>query len=73
MAMVKLILAMHLEQQPQSDQALGSMVEPSVLNVAIQQKCCNNSKTIAPQVKVIRLNIEDSTRVGQFNWRMAQY
>ncbi len=26
------------EQQPQSDQALGSMVEPSVLNVAIQQK-----------------------------------
>lgn len=43
------------EQQPQSDQALGSMVEPSVLNVAIQQKMLQQLKDYRTQVKVIRI------------------
>ncbi|WP_336943058.1 FAD-dependent monooxygenase [Acinetobacter modestus] len=43
------------EQQPQSDQALGSMVEPSVLNVAIQQKMLQQLKDYHTQVKVIRI------------------
>ncbi|MCE1271593.1 MAG: FAD-dependent monooxygenase [Acinetobacter sp.] len=43
------------EQQPQSDQALGSMVEPSVLNVAIQQKMLRQLKDYRTQVKVIRI------------------
>ncbi|RZG86849.1 FAD-dependent monooxygenase [Acinetobacter venetianus] len=43
------------EQQPQSDQALGSMVEPSVLNVAIQQKMLQQFKDYRTQVKVIRI------------------
>ncbi len=30
-------------QRPMPEQALGSMVEPSVLNVAIQQKCLSSS------------------------------
>ncbi|KXO85482.1 FAD-dependent monooxygenase [Acinetobacter venetianus] len=43
------------EQQPQSDQALGSMVEPSVLNVAIQQKMLQQLKDYRTQVQVIRI------------------
>lgn len=43
------------EQLPQSDQALGSMVEPSVLNVAIQQKMLQQLKDYRTQVKVIRI------------------
>lgn len=43
------------EQQPQSDQALGSMVEPSVLNVAIQQKMLQQLKDYRTRVKVIRI------------------
>jgi len=43
------------EEQPQSDQALGSMVEPSVLNVAIQQKMLQQLKDYRTQVKVIRI------------------
>jgi len=43
------------EQQPQSAQALGSMVEPSVLNVAIQQKMLRQLKDYRTQVKVIRI------------------
>lgn len=43
------------EQQPQSDQALGSMVEPSVLNVAIQQKMLQQLKDYRTQVKVVRI------------------
>ncbi|MGB5887748.1 MAG: FAD-dependent monooxygenase [Acinetobacter venetianus] len=43
------------EHQPQSDQALGSMVEPSVLNVAIQQKMLQQLKDYRTQVKVIRI------------------
>ncbi|TXJ03465.1 MAG: FAD-dependent monooxygenase [Acinetobacter sp.] len=43
------------EQQPSSDQALGSMVEPSVLNVAIQQKMLQELKDYRTQVKVIRI------------------
>ncbi|MCY6412586.1 FAD-dependent monooxygenase [Acinetobacter sp. VNH17] len=43
------------EQQPQLDQALGSMVEPSVLNVAIQQKMLQQLKDYRTQVKVIRI------------------
>ncbi|EPF80334.1 2-octaprenyl-3-methyl-6-methoxy-1,4-benzoquinol hydroxylase [Acinetobacter gyllenbergii] len=43
------------EQRPQSDQALGSMVEPSVLNVAIQQKMLQQLKDYRTQVKVIRI------------------
>ena len=43
------------EQQPQSDQALGSMVEPSILNVAIQQKMLQQLKDYRTQVKVIRI------------------
>jgi len=43
------------EQQPQSDQALGSMVEPSVLNVAIQQKMLQQLDDYRTQVKVIRI------------------
>jgi ubiquinone biosynthesis UbiH/UbiF/VisC/COQ6 family hydroxylase len=40
------------EQQPQSDQALGSMVEPSV---AIQQKMLQQLNDYRTQVKVIRI------------------
>ncbi|MBH2029623.1 MAG: FAD-dependent monooxygenase [Moraxellaceae bacterium] len=43
------------EQQPLSDQALGSMVEPSVLNVAIQQKMLQQLNDYRTQVKVIRI------------------
>lgn len=43
------------EQPPHSDQALGSMVEPSVLNVAIQQKMLQQLKNYCTQVKVIRI------------------
>ena len=42
-------------QQPQPDQALGSMVEPSVLNVAIQQKMLQQLQDYRTQVKVIRI------------------
>lgn len=40
---------------PQSEQALGSMVEPSVLNVAIQQKMLQQLKNYRTQVKVVRI------------------
>jgi len=43
------------EQPPHSDQALGSMVEPSVLNVAIQQKMLQQLNDYRTQVKVIRI------------------
>ena len=43
------------EQQPRADQALGSMVEPSVLNVAIQQKMLQQLNDYRTQVKVIRI------------------
>jgi len=43
------------EQQPNSDQALGSMVEPSVLNVAIQQKMLQQLTDYRTQVQVIRI------------------
>lgn len=43
------------EQVPQPDQALGSMVEPSVLNVAIQQQMLQQLKDYRTQVKVIRV------------------
>ena len=42
-------------QQPQVDQALGSMVEPSVLNVAIQQKMLQQLQDYRTQVKVVRI------------------
>jgi 2-octaprenylphenol hydroxylase len=43
------------EQQPHPDQALGSMVEPSVLNVAIQQKMLQQLQDYRTKVKVIRI------------------
>lgn len=43
------------ERVPQPDQALGSMVEPSVLNVAIQQQMLQQLKDYRTQVKVIRV------------------
>ena len=43
------------EQQPQSDQALGSMVEPSVLNVEKKKKMLQQLKDYRTQVKVIRI------------------
>ncbi|MCH7314273.1 FAD-dependent monooxygenase [Acinetobacter sp. ANC 3882] len=43
------------EQPPHADQALGSMVEPSVLNVAIQQKMLQQLNDYRTQVKVIRI------------------
>lgn len=43
------------EEQPRADQALGSMVEPSVLNIAIQQKMLQQLKDYRTQVKVIRI------------------
>lgn len=43
------------DQPPHSDQALGSMVEPSVLNVAIQQKMLQQLNDYRTQVKVIRI------------------
>lgn len=42
-------------EQPRADQALGSMVEPSVLNIAIQQKMLQQLKDYRTQVKVIRI------------------
>ncbi|MGG2098004.1 FAD-dependent monooxygenase [Acinetobacter haemolyticus] len=43
------------ERPPHAGQALGSMVEPSVLNVAIQQKMLQQLKDYRTQVKVIRI------------------
>lgn len=43
------------EQPPYADQALGSMVEPSVLNLAIQQKMLQQLNDYRTQVKVIRI------------------
>lgn len=45
----------HASERPHADQALGSMVEPSVLNVAIQQKMLQQLKDYRTQVKVIRI------------------
>ena len=40
---------------PSADQALGSMVEPSVLNLAIQQKMLEQLQDYRTEVKVIRV------------------
>jgi hypothetical protein len=47
------------------------MVEPSVLNVAIQQKMLEQLTDYRTQVRVIR--IEQGVGVGIFNWQMAQH
>lgn len=52
-------------RQPLAEQALGSMVEPSVLNVAIQQKCCSSL-----QITVLKFVLHVLNRVldvGIFN------
>ena len=43
------------EKTPSIDQALGSMVEPSLLNLAIQQKMLQELQDYRTQVKVIRI------------------
>ena len=43
------------EQTPSIQQALGSMVEPSLLNLAIQQKMLQDLKDYRTQVKVVRI------------------
>ncbi|WP_171264758.1 FAD-dependent monooxygenase [Acinetobacter sp. ANC 4558] len=43
------------EQPPHIDQALGSMVEPSLLNLAIQQKMLKELKDYRTEVKVVRI------------------
>ncbi|MGK3626915.1 FAD-dependent monooxygenase, partial [Acinetobacter sp. A11] len=42
-------------QRPMPEQSLGSMVEPSVLNVAIQQKMLEQLKDYRTQVRVTRI------------------
>ncbi|MDB0324378.1 FAD-dependent monooxygenase, partial [Acinetobacter baumannii] len=42
-------------QRPMPEQALGSMVEPSVLNVAIQQKMLEQLTDYRTQVRVTRI------------------
>lgn len=44
-----------LEKTPSVEQALGSMVEPSILNLAIQQKMLENIQYYRTQVKVSRV------------------
>ncbi|MFV5490721.1 FAD-dependent monooxygenase [Acinetobacter sp. ASP199] len=43
------------ENTPKAEQALGSMVEPSILNLAIQQKMLEELKDYRTQVKVSRV------------------
>jgi 2-octaprenylphenol hydroxylase len=43
------------EHTPSAEQALGSMVEPSILNLAIQQQMLEQLKDYRTQVKVIRV------------------
>ncbi|WP_347456270.1 FAD-dependent monooxygenase [Acinetobacter thermotolerans] len=43
------------EKTPKVEQALGSMVEPSILNLAIQQKMLEEVKDYRTQVKVSRI------------------
>lgn len=43
------------ERSPSAEQALGSMVEPSILNLAIQQQMLEQLKDYRTQVKVIRV------------------
>ena len=43
------------KKTPKVEQALGSMVEPSILNLAIQQKMLQELKDYRTQVKVIRV------------------
>ncbi|MHA3890895.1 FAD-dependent monooxygenase [Acinetobacter sp. GXMZU3951] len=43
------------EQTPSIEQALGSMVEPSILNLAIQQRMLSEVKDYRTQVKVTRV------------------
>ncbi len=43
------------ERTPSAEQALGSMVEPSILNLAIQQQMLEQLKDYRTQVKVIRV------------------
>jgi len=43
------------EKKPTAEQSLGSMVEPSVLNLAIQQKMLEQLQDYRTQVKVIRI------------------
>ncbi|MFS2108028.1 hypothetical protein, partial [Ralstonia sp. Ralssp135] len=42
------------EKTPSVEQALGSMVEPSILNLAIQQKMLEDVQDYRTQVKVSR-------------------
>lgn len=58
------------EEQPRADQALGSMVEPSVLNIAIQQKMLQQLKDYRTQVKLFALS--KLQKVGRFNSPMAR-
>lgn len=43
------------ERTPSVEQALGSMVEPSILNLAIQQKMLEEVQDYRTQVKVNRV------------------
>lgn len=43
------------EQTPTAEQRLGSMVEPSILNLAIQQQMLSTLKDYRTQVKVVRI------------------
>ena len=60
------------EKTPSVEQALGSMVEPSILNLAIQQKMLENVEDYRTQVKVSRvergvgvwiIHLEDGTQL----------
>jgi ubiquinone biosynthesis UbiH/UbiF/VisC/COQ6 family hydroxylase len=60
------------EKTPSVEQALGSMVEPSILNLAIQQKMLGNVQDYRTQVKVSRvergvgvwiIHLEDGTQL----------
>ena len=60
------------EKTPSVEQALGSMVEPSILNLAIQQKMLENVQDYRTQVKVSRvergvgvwiIHLEDGTQL----------
>ncbi len=59
------------KQEPHGEQALGSMVEPSFLNLAIQQQnaCCTSTIT-APKLKLTR--VEEGVGYGISIWPMAQ-
>ncbi len=72
MAMVKSIFGQLSEKTPWVEPALGSMVEPSILNLAIQQKMLENVQDYRTQVKVSRvergvgvwiIHLEDGTQL----------